>query len=113
MGKSEARLVIVDFSTGASEIFTQLPEPIKRRAARSIELPASNPHMYPVRRRGVMRGYRYFVAYSVLFYYPVFSAEIRIAAIDASRSSSANGSIVGFRGPGIFSAKKRAIAFDR
>jgi hypothetical protein len=28
-----------------------------------------------------MRGYRYFVAYGVLFYYSVSSAEIRIAAI--------------------------------
>jgi hypothetical protein len=28
-----------------------------------------------------MRGYRYFVAHSVLFYYSVSSAEIRIAAI--------------------------------
>jgi hypothetical protein len=28
-----------------------------------------------------MRGYRYFVAHGVLFYYSVASAEIRIAAI--------------------------------
>ena len=69
------------FSAGASEIFAQLPEPVKRRAARSIELLASQPQIYPVRRRGIMVGYRYFVAHSVLFYYSVSSAEIRIAAI--------------------------------
>jgi plasmid stabilization system protein ParE len=73
--------VIVLFSTGASEIFARLPEPVKRRAAGSIELLASNPRMYPIRRRGIMRGYRYFGAHSVLFYYSVSSAEIRIAAI--------------------------------
>jgi hypothetical protein len=28
-----------------------------------------------------MRGYRYFVAYGVLFYYSVSSTEVRIAAI--------------------------------
>jgi hypothetical protein len=37
--------------------------------------------MYPVRRRGIMRGYRYFVVYGFLFYYTVSSVEIRIAAI--------------------------------
>ena len=73
--------MIVLFSTGASEIFTLLPEPVRRKAADSIELLASNPRMYPVRRRGIMRGYRYFVAYGVLFYYSAASAEIRIAAI--------------------------------
>jgi len=81
--------VIVLFSAGASEIFTRLPEPVKRRAARSIELLASNPHMYPVRRRGVMRRYRYFAAYSVLFYYSASSTEIRIAAILPGRMRGA------------------------
>ena len=37
--------------------------------------------MYPVRQRGVMKGYRYFIAGRYLFYYSVASAEIRIAAI--------------------------------
>jgi plasmid stabilization system protein ParE len=73
--------VTVLFSEGASEIFTRLPESVKRRAARSIELLASNPRMNPVRRRGIMRGYRYFVAYSILFYYLVSLTEIRISAI--------------------------------
>jgi hypothetical protein len=72
--------VIVLFSAGARETFARLPEPVKHRAARSIELLASNPHMYPVRRRGIMRGYRYFVAYSVLFYYSASSTEIRVSA---------------------------------
>jgi hypothetical protein len=73
--------VIVLFSAGASEIFAGLPDPVKRRAARSIELLTFNPHMYPIRRRGIMRGYRYFVAYSVLFYYTASSTEIRVSAI--------------------------------
>jgi plasmid stabilization system protein ParE len=66
---------------GASEICAQLPELVRRKAAHSIELLASQPRMYPVRRRGIMRGYRYFVAHSVLFYDSVSSAGIRIAAI--------------------------------
>jgi hypothetical protein len=37
--------------------------------------------MYPVRRRGLMRGYRYFVADRFLFYYSVTSSEVRITAI--------------------------------
>ena len=73
--------MIVLFSAGASEIFARLPEPVRRRAGRSIELLALNPHMYPIRRRGVMRGYRYFVAYKVLFYYSASSTEIRVSAI--------------------------------
>jgi plasmid stabilization system protein ParE len=73
--------VTILFSAGTNELFALLPEPVKRRAAQKIELLASNPRMYPVRRRGVMRGYRYFVSYSVLFYYSVSSTEIRISAI--------------------------------
>jgi plasmid stabilization system protein ParE len=44
-----------------------LPDVVKRRAGRSIELLASQPRMYPVRRRGIMRGYRYFVAHGSSF----------------------------------------------
>jgi plasmid stabilization system protein ParE len=73
--------VIVLFSAGASEIFAELPEAVKRRAARSIELLASHPRMYPARRRGIMSGYRYFNVCGVLFYYSVSSQEVRIAAI--------------------------------
>jgi plasmid stabilization system protein ParE len=72
--------VIVLFSAGASEIFTQLPEPVKRRAARSIELLASNPMCIQSGDGAFMRGYRYFVAHSVLFYYSVSSTEIRISS---------------------------------
>jgi len=80
--------VTVLFSVGASELFARLPEPVRHRAARNIELLALNPHMYPVRRRGVMRGY-YFVAYSVLFYYSTSSTEIRISAILPGRMRGA------------------------
>jgi len=54
--------VIVLFSAGASEFFSQLPEAVKRKAANSIELLSSHTQMYPVRRRGLMRGYSYFIA---------------------------------------------------
>jgi hypothetical protein len=37
--------------------------------------------MYPIRRRGIMRGYRYFIAGRYLFYYSTASAEIRMTAI--------------------------------
>jgi hypothetical protein len=37
--------------------------------------------MYPVRRRGLMRGYRYFIAGRFLFCYSVSSTEIRLTAI--------------------------------
>ena len=69
------------FSTGLPEIFIALPENVKRKAARSIDLLSVHPRMYPIRRRGLMRGYRYFMADRFLFYYSVSSTEIRIAAI--------------------------------
>ncbi len=62
-------------------MFAQLPAAVKHKAAHNIELLVSHPGMYPVRRRGIMRGYRYFVAHGVLFYYSVSSAEVRIAGI--------------------------------
>jgi plasmid stabilization system protein ParE len=37
--------------------------------------------MYPIRRRGLMRGYRYFVADKHLFYYSIAGDEIRLSAI--------------------------------
>jgi hypothetical protein len=37
--------------------------------------------MYPIRRRGLMRGHRYFIAQRFLFYYSVTSTEIRLLAI--------------------------------
>jgi plasmid stabilization system protein ParE len=73
--------VTVLFADGLPEIFTALPEGAKRKAARSIDLLCAHPRMYPVRRRGLMRGYRYFIADRFLFYYSVSSIEIRIAAI--------------------------------
>jgi hypothetical protein len=37
--------------------------------------------MYPLRRLGLMRGYRYFIAGPYLFYYSAATAEIRLTAI--------------------------------
>ena len=69
------------FAATAAEAFGELQESTKRRAANSIELLKQHPKMYPVRKRGLMRGYRYFVAGGHLFYYSVSSDEVRIAAI--------------------------------
>jgi hypothetical protein len=44
--------------------------------------------MYPIRRRGLMRGYRYFIADRFLFYYSVSSIEVRIAAIIPANDAS-------------------------
>jgi plasmid stabilization system protein ParE len=73
--------VTVLLADGVEEIFGELPESVKLQAARSIDLLSSFPRMYPVRRRGLMRGYRYFVADRHLFYYSVTSSEVRLAAI--------------------------------
>jgi len=73
--------VRVPFAEAAAEAFAELPESTKRRAARSIELLEHHPRMYPVGRRGLMRGYRYFVAGRHLFYYRLSSEEVGIAAI--------------------------------
>jgi hypothetical protein len=54
--------VTVTFAEGLAEIFDDLPQDTERLAARSIELLSVYPRMYPVRRRGFMRGYRYFIA---------------------------------------------------
>ena len=54
--------MIVLFADGVAEVFEELPENVKRQAAHSIELLSAYPRMYPLRRRGLMRGYRYFIA---------------------------------------------------
>jgi plasmid stabilization system protein ParE len=69
------------FAAAAAEAFNELPQSAKRKAAGSIELLEQHPRMYPVRRRGLMRGYRYFVAGRHLVYYSVSSHEVRIAAV--------------------------------
>lgn len=71
----------VFFADAALEIFETLPEETKRRAAFAIDLIAIFPQMYPIRYRGLMRGYRYFIAGRYLIYYSVSSSEIRVAAI--------------------------------
>jgi plasmid stabilization system protein ParE len=73
--------VTVLFAEGVPELFAELAPEVQRRAARCIELLAKFPMMYPVRGRGLMRGYRYFVNGRYLFFYAVLSAEVRIAAI--------------------------------
>ena len=69
------------FAPAPAESFAELPEPTKRKAARSLDLLQNQPRMYPVRRRGLMRGYRYFIAGRHLFYYSLSEQEVRITAI--------------------------------
>jgi plasmid stabilization system protein ParE len=73
--------VTVLFAEGLPEIFEELPDSVKRLAAHSIKLLSIYPHMYPVRRAGLMRGYRYFIAGPYLFYYSAATTEIRLSAI--------------------------------
>ena len=73
--------MIVLFADGVSQVFAELPQDVQRRAAHSIELISAFPRMYPVRRRGLMRGCHYFVAGRFLFYYSVAATEIRVTAI--------------------------------
>jgi len=80
-GQAAQPFVTVLFGEGVSEVFAGLPRDLQRRAADSIELISAFPRMYPVRRRGLMRGYRYLVLGRFLLYYSVASTEIRIAAI--------------------------------
>jgi len=63
------------------ETFEQLPVDVQNRATRSIDLLSTHPRMYPIRRRGLMRGYRYFIAGRYLFFYSVASTEVRLTAI--------------------------------
>ena len=73
--------MILLFAEGLPDVFRDLPERVKRNATRSLDLLTSQPRMYPVRQRGLMKGYRYFVVDDYLFYYSVTSSEIRISAI--------------------------------
>jgi len=70
--------VIVLFVEGLPEIFEALPDSVKLQAACSIALLKVYPHMW---QRGLMRGYRYFVAGPLLFYYSIATAEVRMSAI--------------------------------
>jgi plasmid stabilization system protein ParE len=73
--------VTILFAAAAAEAFAELPESTKTKAASSIELLEQHPRMYPVRRRGLMRGYRYFIAGKHLVYYSLRSQEVQISAI--------------------------------
>jgi plasmid stabilization system protein ParE len=59
----------------------ELPEKAKRQAVHAITLLSTFPHLYPMRCRGLMQGYRYFIAGRFLFYYSVAGQEVRVSAI--------------------------------
>ena len=77
------------FGQGIPEIFQELPRPVQIKAARIIDLITVFPEMYPVRRIGLMRGYRYFNALGYYFYYSISSQEIRVMAILPARMEQA------------------------
>ena len=47
------------FADGVVEFFRELPARVRAKAGESIDLLGAFPRMYPVRRRGLMKGYRY------------------------------------------------------
>ena len=63
------------------EIFSELPVRAKLKAMRSLDFLVIFPNLYPVRRRGLMKGFRYFFADSYLFYYQVRGDELRVTAV--------------------------------
>lgn len=77
------------FGDGVPEVFEVLPGRVQKEAIRILNLVAQFPRMYPVRRRGLMRHYRYFVAFGYLFYYSVASTEVRLSAIIPGRMRQA------------------------
>jgi hypothetical protein len=81
--------VKVLFGEGIPEVFQELPRPVQIHAARIIDLIAIYPEMYPVRKFGLMHGYRYFNALGYNFYYATSSQEIRITAILPGRMEQA------------------------
>jgi plasmid stabilization system protein ParE len=77
--------VTIFFGDGVLELFESLPRPVQKEAARIIDLLVHFPRMYPLRRRGIMKGYRYFAAFEYLFYYSIAGNEIRVSAIIPGR----------------------------
>ena len=77
--------MIVLFGDGVAELFSTLPRAVQKEAARSLDLIKAFPRMYPIRRQGLMRGYRYFVVKDYLFYYRLSSSEIHVSAIIPGR----------------------------
>ncbi len=50
-------------------------------AQQKLDLVLSQPRMYPVRSRGVLRGQCYFYLEPYLFYYSLTPTEVRVNAI--------------------------------
>jgi plasmid stabilization system protein ParE len=77
------------FSTGAAEVFDNLPDRVRGRALEVLDLIVVFPEMYAVRQHGLMAGYRSFTVYPYILYYSVSSQEIRVAAILPGRMEQA------------------------
>jgi plasmid stabilization system protein ParE len=77
------------FSSEVLEVFEELPDRSKRKAAELMPLIAKFPRMFKVRKKGLLRGYRCFEVEGKLFYYEVSSTETRIIAILPGRMRGA------------------------
>ena len=69
------------FAEGVAQLFEELPRPVQGKAAKILDLIEIFPEMYPIRRRGLMKGYHYFQVFDYIFYYSVSSSEVRVSAI--------------------------------
>ena len=69
------------FAGAAAEAFAELPPIHEKNSSRLDRMLEQHPRMFPVGRRGLMRGYRYFAAGRHLVYYSVNLQEVRITAI--------------------------------
>lgn len=69
------------FSEGAAELFAELPSQVQKEAGSVLDLLERFPNLFPLRRRGIMKGYRYFAVKRYLFYYSMSGDELRLCAI--------------------------------
>jgi plasmid stabilization system protein ParE len=73
--------VTVIFGEGVDKLFLDLPNRVQTQALEMFRLIVSFPRMFPVRRRGTGKGYRFFTAGRFVFFYSVSSEQIRIITI--------------------------------
>jgi len=73
--------VRVVLSTEVLEAFGELPVPTQRKASDLFRLVTRFPRMFRIRKRGLLRGYRFFEVDRRIFYYEVSSTEVRIIGI--------------------------------
>lgn len=81
-----ARLV---WSPEAARILLTLPLPVRADIDLKAKYLHDFPEMYPVRRRGRLRGQRFFVSFDWIVYYMIEADEITITTMGHGRRRSA------------------------